>query len=265
MMTRREALKTTALLTASALALPQTLAQAQPASATGPFTLPPLPYDYHALEPHIDAHTMEIHHGKHHAAYVVNLNKAIASHPELARKSVAELVVNLDSVPDAIRTTVRNNGGGHYNHSLFWLMMTPGGGEPSSDLAKALASRFGSVAGFQEKFTAAAMSVFGSGWAWLALDGNDLRIETTPNQDPVVMLVAQAATEQASRKAATAAKGGLVLRQIPLLGLDVWEHAYYLNYQNRRADYIAAWFKVVNWDFVSSRFAQAQKTWASRP
>lgn len=267
MITRREALKTTALATVAATLLPQTLVQAQSTpAATGPFTLPPLPYDYDALEPHIDARTMEIHHDKHHAAYVANLNKALASHPELAKKSVAELVANMDAVPDAIRTTVRNNGGGHYNHSLFWLMMKPGGGgEPTGDVATALEASFGSVAGFKEKFTSAAMKIFGSGWAWLSLDGAELRIETTPNQDSAVMLLAKSATEQAQRKAAAPAKNGAVLRQIPLLGLDVWEHAYYLNYQNRRADYIAAWFNVVDWDFVSSRFVQAQKNWASRP
>ncbi|HEY9173858.1 MAG TPA: superoxide dismutase [Verrucomicrobiae bacterium] len=264
MMTRRKALKTTALIAATAATLPRVLAQAQPGAAE-PFTLPPLPYDYDALEPHIDVRTMEIHHDKHHAAYVANLNKALAGQPELAKKSIAELVVNVDAVPEAIRTTVRNNAGGHYNHSLFWLMMAPGGGAPSGELAKALEATFGSVDGFKAKFSEAAMKVFGSGWAWLTLDGADLRIETTPNQDSAIMLVAQAATAEVQRKAGAAAKDKLVLRQIPLLGLDVWEHAYYLNYQNRRADYIAAWWNVVNWEFVSDRFAQARKNWANRP
>lgn len=264
MMTRRNALKTTALIAATAAALPRAFAQTS-AAPTEPFTLPPLPYDYDALEPHIDVRTMEIHHDRHHAAYVANLNKAVASYPELAKKSVAELVVNLDAVPEAIRTTVRNNGGGHYNHSLFWLMMKPGGGAPSGELAKALEDAFGGVDGFKAKFTEAAMKVFGSGWAWLSLDGAQLRIETTPNQDPVIMLVAPAATAEVQRKAGAATKDKLVLRQIPLLGLDVWEHAYYLNYQNRRAEYIAAWWNVVNWDFVSERFAQALKNWKNRP
>lgn len=264
MMTRREALKTTALVAATAAVLPRAFTQAQPAAAE-PFTLPPLPYDYDALEPHIDARTMEIHHSRHHAAYVANLNKAIAGHPDLAKKSVAELVVNLDTVPEAIRTTVRNNGGGHYNHLLFWLMMAPGGGSPSDQLAKALETAFGSVDGFKAKFAEAAMKVFGSGWAWLTLDGAELRIETTPNQDSAIMLVAQAATAEVQRKAGSTTKDKPALRHIPLLGLDVWEHAYYLNYQNRRADYIAAWWNVVNWDFVSERFAQARRNWASRP
>ena len=265
MMTRRNALKTTALIAATAATLPRALAPAQSAAATAPFTLPPLPYPYDALAPHIDARTMEIHHTRHHAAYVANLNQALASAPALAKKSVAELLVNLDAVPEAIRTTVRNNGGGHYNHLLFWLMLSPNGGAPSDPLAKALTKAFGSVDGFKTKFTEAALKIFGSGWAWLTLDGAELRIKTTPNQDPAVRLPAQSAMQEIQRRGGAAAKAATSLRQIPLLGLDVWEHAYYLNYQNRRADYIAAWWNVVNWEFVSDRYSRAAKNWAQRP
>lgn len=202
----------------------------------GPFKLPPLPYAYDALEPHIDAETMKIHHDKHHAAYVNNANKALAAHPDLAKMDVYQLVAHLDEVPDEIRATLRNNAGGHANHSLFWLMMKPGGGgKPSGDLATAIDEAFGGFDEFKEQFTAAAMKVFGSGWAWLIItpDG-EMAIESTPNQDSPLMNGAK-----------------------PLLGLDVWEHAYYLKHQNRRTDYVDAWWNVVNWDYVAERYKEA--------
>jgi Fe-Mn family superoxide dismutase len=199
-----------------------------------PFTLPPLLYAYDALEPYIDAETMHIHHDKHHAAYVANLNKAVVDYPDLGKKSIEDLMKDLNDIPEKIRITVRNNGGGHYNHSLFWQMMKPGGGgEPSGDLAKAIDAGFGSFSAFKEQFTKAAMTQFGSGWAWLVLDDGKLKIEDTPNQDSPI--------SQAKPV---------------LLGLDVWEHAYYLKNQNRRADYVTAWWNVVNWDFVSERYAK---------
>ena len=239
MMTRRQALKTTALAATVSAVVPAAFAQPAPTAAapSGPFTLPGLPYAFDALEPHIDARTMEIHHDRHHKTYVDNLNKAIADAPELAKKSVEDLLKDLNSVPEKIRTAVRNSGGGHFNHSLFWQMMKKGGGgEPKSELAKAIDKSFGNFADFKTKFNEAATKVFGSGWAWLVRDGQDLKIESAPNQDTPL----------------TAGK-------TPILGLDVWEHAYYLKYQNKRADYIAAWWNVVNWDFVSERFAQAGK------
>ncbi len=240
MMTRRQAIKTTALASAALATLPSAIAQQDNittliSTAPQPFKLPPLPYAYDALEPHIDARTMEIHHDKHHAAYVANLNKAVADHPDLVKKSIEDLLKNLSAVPENIRMTVRNNGGGHYNHSLFWLMMKPnGGGEPTGDLAKAIDADFGSFSAFKEQFIKAAMTQFGSGWAWLVLDGKQLKIEPAANQD-------------------TPLSAG----RTPLLGVDVWEHAYYLKYQNKRADYVGAWFKVVNWDFVAGRYAHA--------
>jgi len=238
MITRREALKRSALLTAAmAAAWPARLsAQAgAPAAPTGPFKLPPLPYGFDALEPHIDARTMEIHHDKHHQAYVTNLNKAVAGHEDLAIKSVEELVKDLAKVPDKIRTAVRNQGGGHYNHTLFWQMMKKGGGgEPSGQLAAAIGKKFSSFAGFKDEFTKAATSQFGSGWAWLTVDGKDLKVEPSANQD-----------------------NPLSQGRTPLLGIDVWEHAYYLKYQNRRPDYIAAFFNVINWDFVAQRYEKA--------
>ena len=214
--------------------LPPLLFSAQPADAPpdGPFKLPDLPYAYDALEPHIDAETMKIHHNKHHAAYVNNANKALAGNPDLAKMDVYQLGAHLDEVPDEIRTALRNNAGGHANHSMFWLMMKPGGGgQPSGELAEAIDESFGSFDEFKEQFAAAAMKVFGSGWAWLIItpDG-EMAIESTPNQDSPLM------------------NGGK-----PLLGLDVWEHAYYLRNQNRRADYIEAWWNVVNWDDVAER------------
>jgi len=232
MITRRQAIKRTAVVTAAcAAALPSL--RAQPAAAgAGPFSLPPLPYASDALEPHIDAQTMQIHHGKHHQAYVTNLNKALAGHAELGRKSIEDLVRNLNAVPEGIRTAVRNHGGGHANHSVFWQMMKKnGGGEPKGDLAKAIEKKFGSFKAFKEEFSGAATKVFGSGWAWLTVDQKELKIESTPNQD-----------------------SPLSQGRTPLLGLDVWEHAYYLKYQNRRPDYIAAFYNVINWDFVAERF-----------
>jgi Fe-Mn family superoxide dismutase len=243
-MTRRQALKETAVMAMASAVAPAALAQSQTirASATAvaqvvssPFTLPPLPYAFDALEPHIDARTMELHHDKHHAAYVMNLNKAFAEAPGLGQKSVEDLLKNLDAVPENIRPAVRNHGGGHYNHALFWQMMKKGGGgEPTAELAKAIERKFGSYSGFKDKFTETAAKLFGSGWAWLALGADgQLAIEPTPNQDTPL----------------TAGKQ-------PLLGLDVWEHAYYLKYQNRRPDYIAAWFNVINWDLAAERYAK---------
>ncbi|HTJ21966.1 MAG TPA: superoxide dismutase [Gemmatimonadaceae bacterium] len=199
-----------------------------------PFTLPALPYAYDALEPHIDARTMEIHHTKHHQAYVNNLNAAIEKAPELANKSLDDLMRGVNSLPEAVRTAVRNNGGGHWNHSLFWQLMGPGkGGEPRGALADAIRQSFGDFSKFKEQFAAAGAGRFGSGWAWLVADGGKLSITSTPNQDNVLM----------DGKTA-------------ILGLDVWEHAYYLKYQNRRPEYITAWWNVVDWDAVSSRFGK---------
>ncbi|MFZ5845353.1 MAG: superoxide dismutase [Patescibacteria group bacterium] len=203
------------------------------------FTLPDLPYPYNALEPYIDERTMQIHHDKHHGAYVDNLNKALEGQRELDNLSIEQLLTDLARVPEEIRTKVRNHGGGHANHSLFWLVMAPPAGGPgqaplpAGELAKAINETFGSLEKFQEQFTAAAMGRFGSGWAWLVVAGEKLEIMDTLNQD-------------------TPLSEG----KIPLLGLDVWEHAYYLKYQNRRADYVAAWWKVVNWREVEKRFAQ---------
>ena len=197
------------------------------------FTLPALPYDFAALEPSIDARTMEIHHDKHHAAYVNNLNAALEKAPELQSKSLDDLLQHLDSVPESIRTAVRNNGGGHWNHSMFWEIMSPkGGGEPSGKLADAIKKSFGDFATFKTQFADAAAKRFGSGWAWLVKQDNLLTITSTPNQDTPVM------------------EG-----KHPILGVDVWEHAYYLKYQNRRPDYLAAWWNVVNWTVVGRRFA----------
>ncbi len=197
------------------------------------FTLPPLPYSYDALEPHIDEATMKLHHGKHHQAYVDKLNAAIAA-SEWESKSLDEIMVSLDKVPDKIKAAVRNNGGGHYNHSLFWQWMSPtGGGEPTGKVAEAINSKFGSFAKFKEEFEAAGMSRFGSGWVWLIQDGSELSIVTTPYQDCPV------------------SEGKKVL-----LGNDLWEHAYYLKYQNRRPEYLAAWWNVVNWNKVTELFNQ---------
>ena len=194
-------------------------------------TLPALPYAFEALEPHIDAQTMQIHHGKHHQAYVNNLNAAIEKAPELASWSREQLSKEIAKVPEAVRTAVRNNGGGHWNHSLFWELMGPAkGGAPTGKLADAINAAFGDFAKFKEQFAAAGVGRFGSGWAWLIQDGGTLSIMSTPNQDNPLMDGKHA-----------------------LLGLDVWEHAYYLKYQNRRPDYIGAWWNVVNWDAVAAR------------
>jgi Fe-Mn family superoxide dismutase len=196
-----------------------------------PHVLPALPYDFAALEPHVDTLTMQIHHGKHHAAYVTNLNAALEKHPALAGRSAEDLVRNLAAVPEEIRTAVRNNGGGHVNHTMFWQIMGPGkGGAPTGALADAIASTFGSFDTFKEQLNKAGMGRFGSGWAWLVEANGKLSIESTANQD-----------------------NPLSDGKRPILGVDVWEHAYYLKYQNRRADYLAAWWNVVNWDEVGRR------------
>ncbi len=194
--------------------------------------LPPLPYAFNALEPFIDEQTMQIHHGKHHQTYVNNLNGAVEKHASLQGKSVDELIANLDAVPEDVRTVVRNNGGGHANHTLFWQIMGPNaGGAPTGAVAEAIDKAFGSFDAFKEAFTKAAVGRFGSGWAWLVKSGNGVEITSTPNQDSPLM------------------EG-----KTPILGIDVWEHAYYLKYQNKRPDYIAAWFNVVNWAEVNKRF-----------
>ncbi|ANB84387.1 superoxide dismutase [Bacillus velezensis] len=199
------------------------------------YKLPELPYAYDALEPHIDKETMTIHHTKHHNTYVTNLNKAIEG-SALAEKSVDELVADLNAVPEDIRTAVRNNGGGHANHSLFWTLLSPNGGdEPTGELAEEIKSTFGSFDQFKEKFAAAAAGRFGSGWAWLVVNNGKLEITSTPNQD-----------------------SPLSEGKTPVLGLDVWEHAYYLNYQNRRPDYISAFWNVVNWDEVARLYSEAK-------
>ena len=201
------------------------------------FELPALPYASNALEPHIDQQTMEIHHGKHHATYVTNLNKALEAYPDLQSKSLEELLTSLGTLPEAIRGAVRNNGGGHANHSMFWKLMAPNaGGAPTGDVAAAIDRAFGSFDAFKTQFNAAGTGRFGSGWAWLVAnpDGS-VAITSTPNQDTPVM------------------DGGK-----PILGVDVWEHAYYLKYQNRRADYLAAWWNVVNWDEVNRLYAAAR-------
>jgi superoxide dismutase, Fe-Mn family len=200
------------------------------------FELPQLPYAYDALEPHIDKETMNIHHTKHHNTYVTNLNNALQGNEELLSKSVEEVIANLDAVPEAARTAVRNNGGGHANHSLFWQILAPnGGGAPTGELADAISSKFGSFESFKEEFAKAATTRFGSGWAWLSVSNGEIEVSSTPNQDSPLM------------------EG-----KTPILGLDVWEHAYYLNYQNRRPDYIASFWNVVNWDEVSKRYAAAK-------
>ncbi len=205
------------------------------------YELPALPYAYDALEPHIDARTMEIHHTKHHQAYITKVNDAIAG-SELESKSIEALIADMGSVPEGIRGAVRNNGGGHANHSLFWTIMGPGkGGNPSGELGEAINATFGSFENFQQQFAAAGATRFGSGWAWLVVDGGKLVVGSTANQDSPLM------------GAAVAGLGGT-----PILGLDVWEHAYYLNYQNRRPDYISAFWSVVDWDQVASRFAAAK-------
>jgi Fe-Mn family superoxide dismutase len=201
-------------------------------------SLPQLPYDFAALEPYIDAQTMQIHHGKHHQAYVTNLNNALHKHPELAAKSLDDLLRGINSVPEDIRTAVRNHGGGHHNHSLFWTIMAPagkgGGGAPSGALAAAIKRTFGDFAKFKEQLSTAATTQFGSGWAWLTISNGTLEVAGRPNQDSPLME-----------------------DKTPILGLDVWEHAYYLKYQNRRPEYVTAWWNVVNWEEVGRRYAAA--------
>jgi len=200
------------------------------------YTVPPLPYDFGALEPHIDAKTMEIHHDKHHAAYVNNLNAALKDHPGLQGKPIEELIADLNAIPESIRTAVRNNGGGHANHSFFWEIIGPGGGgEPKGALADAIASELGGFAAFKEAFNKAATTRFGSGWAWLTVKDGKLAVSSTANQDSPL---SEGAT--------------------PVLGLDVWEHAYYLKYQNRRPEYITAFWNVINWDEVGRRYEAAK-------
>jgi superoxide dismutase, Fe-Mn family len=269
MMTRRQAIKATALASAALATLPGAIAQQPPTiqlsqplistAASGPFTLPPLPYAYDALEPHIDARTMEIHHDKHHAAYVANLNKAVGQVTWGAEITPVENLLrnSLNGVPENIRTAIRNNGGGHYNHSLFWQMMKKdGGGEPTGELGKAIDTAFGNFSTFKENFSKAALGQFGSGWAWLVLRSSDdkqLSIISTANQDTSL--------SQTFPGPVIGPKGNEIhmpeIIFIPLLGLDVWEHAYYLKYQNKRVDYIAAWWNVVNWDFAAERYAKS--------
>ena len=207
------------------------------------YELPKLPYAFDALEPHIDAKTMEIHHGKHHQAYVTNVNNAIAGNAALEGKTVEQLIADLGAVPEDKRTAVRNNGGGHANHTMFWTIMGPNqGGAPRGDLAKAIDATFGGYEAFKEKLTTAGVTRFGSGWAWLVVDDGKLAIGSTANQDSPLM------------GKAIAGIGGT-----PILGVDVWEHAYYLKYQNRRPDYVAAFFNLINWDAVADRYAAALK------
>lgn len=220
------------------VAMPLGAASTVFAAQAQPFTLPPLPYAYDALEPHIDAATLRIHHTGHHAAYVRNLNAAVAGRPELASKRLEDLLSDLDSLPAELRTAIRNNGGGHFNHSLYWQIMSPkGGGEPRGALARAIEKEFGSFARFREEFTRTALGVFGSGWAWLTVDrGGRLRVEPSANQDTP-----------------------LSLGRWPILCIDVWEHAYYLRYQNRRADYVEAFYNVIDWDRVADNYAKAPR------
>jgi len=234
-LTRREAIQRAALLGVAAAFSPG-LSTVHGADQMTGFTLPPLGYAFDALEPYIDAQTMQIHHDKHHAAYVANLNKALAGTPSLAGKSVESLLSDLDRIPEGIRTAVRNQGGGHANHTLFWQQLRKNDGHgPTGELGKAIDSMFGGFAGFQRQFTDAATKQFGSGWAWLTISTNkQLAVESTPNQD-------------------TPLSHG----RIPLLGIDVWEHAYYLKYQNRRPEYIAAFYQVIDWDVVADRFKKA--------
>ena len=233
---RRDALKTLgagAALLGLGLATGRAQSKTATVNAPQPFTLPQLGYAYDALTPHIDARTMEIHHTKHHQAYINNANQALAGFPELHGLDATALLQRLDSVPEKIRTAVRNNVGGHHNHSLFWQVIKPqGGGEPSGALAAAIIRDFGSLAAFKTQFAEAAMKRFGSGWAWLSLKEGSLHVHSTANQDSPL------------------SEGAL-----PLLGLDVWEHAYYLHYQNRRADYVAAFWSIINWPQVESNFA----------
>ena len=232
-MTRREALRRTSLV-AGGIVLAQQVQPmlAAPAQPAGPFNLPPLGYAFDALEPHIDAQTMEIHHDRHHATYVANLNKAVAG-TDLEKQTVEQLLQGLATVPEKVRTAVRNHGGGHYNHTLFWQTLKKDGGQPTGELLKAIERSYSSVDQFKEKFTQAALSLFGSGWVWLsATAGKEVQIEAAPNQD-----------------------SPLSAGRTPLLGLDVWEHAYYLKYQNKRPDYVKAFWNVINWEAVAGKYA----------
>jgi Fe-Mn family superoxide dismutase len=235
-MSRRDLFRT-AGAGAALLTLPTVSLADDPAPKSGGFTLPPLPYAFDALEPHIDAKTMEIHHDRHHKAYVDNLNKALAG-TEWASKPVEEVLVNLAKLPEKMRNAVKNNGGGHYNHSLFWQLMSPKGGKPSGGFNDAVANAFKDIEGMLKQLKEAAMTRFGSGWAWVVVQkGGKLTIVSSPNQDNTLMDVSGT----------------------PVLGIDVWEHAYYLKYQNKRADYVDAFFKVINWEFVSERYATLTK------
>jgi Fe-Mn family superoxide dismutase len=239
---RRHFVKLGTLAAAAALAPGTARAASTPGGV--PYTLPVLPYALDALEPHLDRRTMEIHHGKHHAAYIANLNTALATAPELAQQPLEKLLAGLPAVPDeALRTTLRNHGGGHWNHDFFWKTLAPAdkSGKPSAALASALDAAFGSMEAFKKSFGEAATKRFGSGWAWLTVQDGKLKITSTANQDNPLMQGIVPAAELGT----------------PLLGLDVWEHAYYLHYQNRRPDYIAAWWNIVNWPAVSARFASA--------
>ena len=223
---------------AALLTLPAIALAADPPPKDGGFSLPPLPYAFDALEPHIDAKTMEIHHDRHHLAYVNNLNKALAG-TEWAGKTVEEVLLNLAKMPEKTRNAVRNNAGGHYNHTLFWQMMSPKGGKPSGGFNDAVANAFRDLDGMLAQLKEAAMTRFGSGWAWVVVQkGGKLAIVSSPNQDNTLMDVAAT----------------------PVLGIDVWEHAYYLKYQNKRADYVDAFFKVINWEFVSERYTMLTKS-----
>ncbi len=212
------------------------LAQVLDDGSDGPFELPPLPYDYNALEPYIDEETMRFHHDKHHAGYTKNLNQAVSAYPELASKSAEDILRDFANVPEDIATTVRNNGGGYVNHKMFWEIMSPdGGGEPTGELASAINDAFGSFEAFKEEFNTAGSQQFGSGWAWLVLDGNNqLQVMGTANQDSPLM-------------------NGMS----PIMGNDVWEHAYYLKYRNARGEYLNQWWNVINWDEVNNRYQQA--------
>lgn len=244
-MSRREAFRTIAL-TAGALAVAPSVTKAENvgphnAGEQGPFYVPELGYPYDALEPYIDAETMQIHHDKHNAAYVENLNKALAEAPQSVRKmSLEELLVDSNNIPGKLRTAIHNNAGGQYNHSLFWKLLKKNNGrKPSAELASAITNSFGSYTAFQDRFTEAATKIFGSGWAWLVTDKDSLKIVTTGNQNSPI----------SKDEGAT----------VPVLGIDIWEHAYYLKYQNRRAEYVKAFWNVINWDYVTERYIDAAK------
>lgn len=231
---RRQLLGSFAVTAAGAWLAPRLAAAQAPPAGGAPFTLPPLPWPVDALEPHLDAETMTIHHGKHHAAYVAKLNEAVAAAPELAGWPVERLLTELDRLPDSVRTAVRNHGGGHHNHTLFWSSLRPGGAAPGAAFRRTLDAEFGSLDGLLERLTAAGLGVFGSGWAWLVLGGDGrLAVTATANQD-----------------------SPLTAGATPLVGVDVWEHAYYLRFQNRRADYLKAWAQVVDWTAVEARMPQ---------